>query len=140
MKPILAALVVTSPCWALPLLAWASGPFLHWQNRQPFDSERWKVAEPGERYDLSWDLLHRGVLDRKTPAEVESLLGPPMRTETLQPGALPMYYSGNASPGAVVWYYELGYEKYEFQIGPSGTVLAVVFENGVVVRVVKITH
>jgi hypothetical protein len=73
---------------------------------------------------MSWDLIHRDVLTDKTPAEVTDLLGEPDMKET---------------PGTT-WYYNLGHEKYEWQIGPSGAVLAVDFRDGKVVRVRKVVH
>jgi hypothetical protein len=110
-----------------------------WMNRVKFDSEAWKAAGDVSRYDMAWDLLH-GELDGKTPGEVTELMGEPMGVETLKANQLPMYSTGPAKAGTTVWYYCIGHEKYEFQIGPTSALLAVDFENGRVVRARKIVH
>jgi hypothetical protein len=89
-------------------------------NRKSFDPAVWKQAEDSDRYDLGWDLYH-GRLDGLTPADLQELLGEPSAKE----------------PDDTHWYYHLGAEKYEFQIGPAAALLHVAFENGRVVRVYK---
>jgi hypothetical protein len=107
----------------------------------PFDSTAWKAAEDGsERYDMSWDLIHRRLLHGKTPPEVEELLGRPMTTDILRVDQLPKFAATPFESGVEVWYYNLGGEKYEWGVGPSGAVLAVDFRDGKVGRVRKVVH
>jgi len=51
-----------------------------------------------------------------------------------------MFAASPFEAGIEVWYYNLGGEKYEWQVVPSGAVLAVDFKDGKVVRVRKIVH
>ena len=132
--------VAVTPCLACPLGVIFHAELLHLSNRKPFNSEAWKAADASTRYDLSWDLIHGDVLTGKSPAEVEDLLGEPTNNDVVQSGRLPLYDAGPAKPGSVVWYYNLGSEKYEFQLGPSGTVLIIGFENGAVAWVRKRVH
>lgn len=131
----------TSPCWGLPLFCAGYPALLAWANSTRFGSEKWKAtADSSARYDMSWDLLYREVLTGKTPEEVEGLLGKPDHSETSKASGLPDHDPAEAAPGTEVWYYNLGGEKYEFQLGPSGALLAVDFRSGVVVRVWKVVH
>ncbi|MBY0230311.1 MAG: hypothetical protein K2W96_13590, partial [Gemmataceae bacterium] len=66
----IAVLMVGSLVWC-----GAGGLILDWFARLPFDAEKWRVASPSERFDLAWDLA-AGALLRKSPDEVEALLGP----------------------------------------------------------------
>jgi hypothetical protein len=136
-----AVLLVTLPCCGVPLFCLSLPTIQWWANRVPFNSQGWKAAESGrDRYDMSWDLVRRDLLSGKTPAEIEELLGRPMKTDILAVGQLPMFAASPFEPGVEVWYYDLGGEKYEWQIGPSGAVLAVDFRKGKVVRVRKVVH
>src|SRR5262249_41880110 len=105
--------LVLWPCVGLPLCCVSYPTILEWSNRTPFDSAGWKASTDREvRYDMSWDLRHRGVLKKKSPAEVEELLGRPDTTDVITRGGLPKFNARGVEPGTEVWYYSLGGEKY----------------------------
>jgi hypothetical protein len=132
--------VMVAPCLLCPLGVIFHAELLHFSNHKPFNPEAWKAADASTRYDLSWDLIHGDVLTGKSQAEVLDLLGEPSIKQEFQLGELPLHGDGPAPPGSANWYYDLGSEKYEFQLGPSGAVLIVRFESGVVTQVRRHVH
>jgi hypothetical protein len=110
---------------------------LGWFSRIPFDSTAWKEALPEERYNLGWD-LRCGLLNGKSTQEVRDLLGGPNTTDVIGNG-LPKFDT-HARQGSLVWYYYLGHERYQFNLGPEGAVLSIEFREGKVVQVRKIAH
>jgi hypothetical protein len=80
------------------------------------------------------------VLAGKSPAEVQELLGEPMITDSLGTDPLPKSANPHFGSGADTWYYDLGGEKYDWSLGPSGVVLAVDFQNRKVIGVRKVAH
>jgi len=130
--------MLLSPCWCFPVSCEVT-PYLRTRaNRVPFDSQAWKSAASEARYDMAWDLVHRDVLTGKTPAEVTELLGETESVETLQSGKLPRFDPGPNGPGATIWYYDFGGEKYRWGFG--GAMLAVDFRDGKVIQVRKVIH
>jgi hypothetical protein len=136
------AVLVTSPCWGVPLFCLSLPAILEWSDRVPFDADAWKATDDTEkRYHMSWDLIHGSILKGKTPSEVKDLLGEPMMKDIFKSDrALPMFDSPHVKRGVETWYYSLGGELYNPGLGPSGAVLAVDFRNGAVFDVRKVVH
>jgi hypothetical protein len=133
--------LVTLPCWGLPLFLVCQSVYREWRDHIPFDSAAWKETDDEEvRYHMSWDLVHGNLLKNKTPSEIEELLGKPMRFDVFDKQGMPMFSTPHFERGVETWYYNLGAERYEFSIGPSGSVLGVDFKNGKVFDVRKISH
>jgi hypothetical protein len=140
----LAALVilVTSPCWGVPLFCITLPAVLEWSDRVPFDADDWKATDDSQkRYHMSWDLIHGSILEGKTPSEVEELLGEPMTKDIVGNNpVMPRFKNPHVKRGVETWYYSLGYEPYDPGLGPSGAVLAVDFRKGKVFDVRKVIH
>jgi hypothetical protein len=128
MKRVLAVLrpmlVVTSPCWGLPLFFVMIQPAYRARvNAIPFDVEAWRAdaeAYPSRRLDMAADLRRRYRLVGMTPVEVEALLGHP---------------SANHLEHWGIYEYNLGADRYTLMLGPDNAFLLLRFENGRVVRV-----
>ena len=130
--------LIALPCCGCPVTC-ATAPYLRARlNRVPFDSGAWKQKEWPSRFDISWDLLHRDLLIGKTQEEVAEMLGPAEQSETLQRGKMPHYDPGPNEPGTVVWYYLIGFDRYEWISDVDPAMLAVDFRNGRVIRTRKI--
>jgi hypothetical protein len=90
---------------------------------------------------MSWDPVHGDILRGRTPPEVEGLLGKPMTTDAFgDPPAVPKFSTPHLTRGVETWYYDLGNEKYNGGLGPSGAVLAVDFRGGRVFDIRKVVH
>lgn len=134
--------LLTLPCWGLVLYFLCESVYREWRDHIPFDSQVWKETEDTDvRYHMSWDLVHGKILEGKTTDEVEELLGKPGTKDAFGDApTMPKFSTPQFERGDEIWYYNLGGEKYEFSIGPSGAVLAVDFKNGKVFDVRKVVH
>lgn len=111
-------MAVSVPAALVTLAYCADGWWLaHTYGTKPFDAKAWRAADPLKetvRGEMVWALTRRHLRRGMTPGEVETLLGPPSRSE-------------RGARGAGEWHYRLGFRS-GYRIDPD--ILSVGFGTG----------